>query len=370
MTDQTNAAALTDVTATTTATGNDGTTTFTGADTSDIGSFASEPTFRLRLSSTPWTVTYPQGTVEYGASFLNIDTRNPITVTSLTSPQYGDLSSSCNLPITIQPSRLATCHLNLPVGGDVGAEPSFSFTATAPRPRSATVKSNGSASITIEPPPSGTPLLYIVGNAAKLTNSEAAQVARWAASYHVTTIDDDTVTPADTVNQGLVVVSGSVVPTKITRAQDHRQPRADRAQQRARPRWAWRTPNGQGQGNVTTGQHRHARCTRWPTALNGTQTVNKTAKVGYWADAGRRTRRRSSRSRPASRWSSCYQPAPPCPTARRRPDCRIYFNGDQLQRLLQAGAVAVRPGGRVRLERLRRQHAVDRDRVQRDRVPR
>ncbi len=323
VTDQTNAPALSDVTATTTATGDDGTTTYTGTDTSDIGSFASEPSFRLRLSSTPWTVTYPQGTVEYGASFLNIDTRNPITVTSLTSPQYGDLSSSCNLPITIQASRLTTCHLYLPVGGDVGAEPSFSFTATATT-AAGTVKSNGSASITIEPPPSGTPLLYIVGNAAKLTNSEAAQVARLDPSYDVKVIDDDTVTPADTVDEGLVVVAGSVVPTKITALKSINSPVLVE-RNNALTTMGMADTNGQGNGNVTTASivtpmHPLA------VALNGTQTVNKTAKVGYWATppSGSTSIQEVT---PGQSLEFVYQPGATMFDGTPAPDCRIYFSG-------------------------------------------
>ena len=280
VTDQTNGAALTDVVATTTATADNGSGNVSASDTSDIGVFASEPSFRLRLSSTPWTVTYPQGTVEYGASFLNIDPRNPITVTALTSPQYGNLSSSCGLPVTIQPTKIVSCHLYLPVGGAVGSKPSFSFTATATT-AVGTVNSNGSASITIEPPPSGTPLLYIVGNAAKLTNSEAAQVLRLTPNYHVTTIDDDTVTPADTVNQGLVVVAGSVVPTKITALKSIASP-VMIERNNALATMGMADTVGQGNGNVTTATivtPMHALAV----ALNGTQSVNKTAKVGYWA---------------------------------------------------------------------------------------
>ena len=131
MTQQINAAALADVTATVTATANNGTGNVTSSDTSDIQGEASEPTFRLRLASGPWTVQYPSGPVQFSANFLNIDPRNPITVTSLTSPQYGDLSSACGLPVTIQPSKLVVCHLTEQVGGSVGSVPSISFSAKA-----------------------------------------------------------------------------------------------------------------------------------------------------------------------------------------------------------------------------------------------
>ncbi len=320
--DQTNGAALTDIVATTTATADNGSGNVTASDTSDIGSFASEPSFRLRLASGPWTVTYPQGTVEYGASFLNIDTRNPITVTSLTSPQYGDLSSSCSLPVTIQASQLVSCHLYLPVGGAVGSAPSFSFTATATT-AVGTVKSNGSASITIEPPPSGTPLLYIVGNAAKLTNSEASQRTRLAAGYNVTTIDDDAVTPADTVNQGLVVVAGSVVPTKITALKNIASPVLVE-RNNALTTMGMADTVGQGNGNVTTASivtpmHPLA------VALNGTQTVNKTAKVGYWAVPG--TSSTSIQEIAAGQsLEFVYQQGATMWDGTAAADCRIYFS--------------------------------------------
>ncbi len=322
VTDQTNASALTDVVATTTATADNGSGNVTGADTSDIFAYSSEPTFRLRLSSTPWTVTYPQGTVEYGASFLNIDPRNPITVTSLTSTQYGDLSSSCGLPVTIQPSKLVSCHLYLPVGGAVGSQPSFAFTATATT-AIGTVKSNGSASITIEPPASGTPLLYIVGNAAKLTNSEAAQVLRLTANYHVTTIDDDTVTPADTVNQGLVVVAGSAVPTKLTALKGIGSPVLIE-RNNALTTMGMADTAGQGNGNVTTASivtpmHPLA------TALNGTQTVNKTAKVGYWAVPGANSTSIQEVTAGQS-LEFVYQPGAVMWDGTAAADCRIYFS--------------------------------------------
>ena len=322
VTDQTNEAALTDVTATTTATADNGAGNVTGSDTSDIQAFSSEPTFRLRLASGPWTVTYPQGTVEYGASFLNIDPRNPITVTSLTSPQYGNLSSSCGLPVTIQPTKIVSCHLYLPAGGDVGSEPSFSFTASATT-AIGTVNSNGSASITIEPPPSGTPLLYIVGDATKLTNSEAAQRTRLAKTYNVTTIDDDTVTPADTVAQGLVVVAGSVVPTKITALKGIASPVLVERNNALTP-LGMSTDAGQGQGNLTTASivtpmHPLA------SALNGTQPVNGTAKVGYWAAPGANATSIQEVA-PGQSIEFAYQPGAAMADGTAAPDCRVYFS--------------------------------------------
>lgn len=321
-TDQTNGAALADITSTVTASATDGATTVTDTDTSDIQVEATEPTFRLRLSSGPWTVTYPTGTVEYGASFLNLDTRNPVTVTAFTSPQYGDLSTNCNLPVTIQPDQIVSCHLYLPVSGSVGSVPSFAFTATATT-AIGTVKSNGAASITILPPPSGTPLLYVVGNAANLTNSEAAQVTRLTANYHVTTIDDDAVTAADTINQGLVVVAGSAVPTKITALKAIASPVLIE-RNNALTTMGMADTVGQGNGNVTT-----ATMTTpmhpLSAALNGTQTVNKVTKVGYWATPGANATSIQD-ILPGQSLEFVYQQGATMWDSTAAPECRIYLN--------------------------------------------
>ena len=182
----------------------------------------------------PWTVQYPSGPVLFAASFLNIDPRNPITVTSLTSPQYGDLSSACGLPVTVaaeQDRRPATSPCR-----------SAARSARCPRSRSAPrrttaigqITSNGAASITITPPASGTPLLYVVGNAAALTSPEAAMRTRLMKAYNVTTIDDDAITPADAVNQGLVVVQGVGARVQGRAPQDDLHPGAGAAQPDAR----------------------------------------------------------------------------------------------------------------------------------------
>ena len=292
---QINAAPLVDVTATVTATANNGTGNVTSSDTSDIQGESSEPTFRLRLASGPWTVQYPSGPVQFAASFLNIDARNPITVTSLTSPQYGDLSSSCNLPVVVQPSKIVSCHLTLTVGGSVGSAPSFSFSAKATT-AIGQVTSNGSASITITPPPSGIPLLYIVGNAAALTSPEAAMRTRLMKTYNVTTIDDDNLTPADTVNQGLIVVQGSALESKIGLLKTLASP-VMVLRNRMLDELGMSTVAGQGQATLTTGT---MVTTMHPlaAALNGAITINSgTGKVGYWAVPGANAAT-SSRSRP------------------------------------------------------------------------
>jgi len=320
--DQVNGVALADVTSTATATANNGTGTITAADTSDVQVLTSAPTFRLRLASGPWTVTYPTGNVQYGASFLNIDTRNPITVNTLTSPQYGNLSSQCGLPVTIQPNKLVYCHLTLPVTGDVGSKPSFAFSSQAST-AIGNVTSNGSASITILPPPAGVPALMVVHDTTLLTASETSLRTRLAKSYNITTIDDNSITPAALAGQALVVVGGSVVEAKVGPLKSVDTPVLV-LRNRLLDELGMSTLAGQNQGNVTTATI--AKPVHPLSAdLSGTVTVNGAAKTAYWATPGA-SAASIQETAPGQSTEFAYQPGATMADGSTAPDCRVYFS--------------------------------------------
>ncbi len=323
VTDQVNGAALADVTSTATATANNGVGIITASDTSDVQVLTSAPTYRLRLASGPWTVTYPTGNVQYGASFLNIDIRNPITVNTLTSPQYGDLSSQCGLPVTIQPNKLVYCHLTLPVSGDVGSKPSFSFSSQAST-AIGNVTSNGSASITILPPPSGVPALMVVHDTTLLTASETSLRTRLAKSYNITTIDDNSITPATLANQALVIVGGSVVEAKVGQLKAVDTPMLV-LRNRVLDELGMSTVAGQNLGPVTTATIAKP---VHPLAadLSGTVTVNGNAKTAYWATPGANAAS-IQETAPGQSTEFAYQPGAVMADGSTAPDCRVYFSG-------------------------------------------
>ncbi len=208
--------APTDVSDLVTATATAGAGTVSDTDTSLVQVIASAPLFRLRAVAGPGQVAYPGGTVRLALTMMNLDLDRPATVTSLTSPTFGDLSSACGLPAVVGANRLIYCHVDRPVSGSVGSKPSYSFTATASLPGSPTQTSTSSQTITINPPVGGTKVLAVVANPAALTSSDT-KVSGWVSkNYAISYADDNTVAPADiSADYSYVLLYPSVVEAKL-----------------------------------------------------------------------------------------------------------------------------------------------------------
>lgn len=208
-------AAATAVTSTVTATATDGTVTVSDTDLSTVQLIATAPVFRLRGVVGPGTVSYPGQTVRFSLTMMNLDLERPATLTQLTSPTFGNLSSECGLPVVVGPNRLLNCHVDRFVTGSVGSRPSFSFTASA-QYDTGTLTSTSSQSVTINPPVGGTRLLAVVANPAALSGPDAYLTNRLDNNYAITYADDDTVQPADVLSDhSFVVLYPSALPGRL-----------------------------------------------------------------------------------------------------------------------------------------------------------
>jgi hypothetical protein len=207
-------AALTEIKSTTTATATEGTTSLTDADRSVIQVLSSAPVFRLRVGAAPPSVQFPQGDVLFGLTVMNLDLKRSATLTSLVSPQHGDLSSACGLPVVIGPNKLHTCHITRPVGGPVGSRPASSFTAQATYD-TGSLSSTASGSTTMLAPPDGSKLLLVVGDAAALSSADTSLKSRLATNYNVQAIDDDVAVAGDAADAAFVLIAPSVGDTKV-----------------------------------------------------------------------------------------------------------------------------------------------------------
>ena len=124
---------------------------------------ATATTFRLRTVVGPGQVCYPGATARFNVTMMNLDLERSTTVTALTSPTFGDLSSECGLPKVVGPNQLINCHVDRFVTGSVGSKPSFSFTGTAAYD-TGNLTSTSSQTVTINPPVGGTKVLAVVAN--------------------------------------------------------------------------------------------------------------------------------------------------------------------------------------------------------------
>lgn len=212
--DTVSGASLDEVRSTTTAVATDGATTVSDADWSLIQLLTAAPNLRLRASVSPLTVQFPQADVRMNVTIMNLDLTRSSTVTSLTSPQYGDLSAQCGLPAVLGPNRLLSCGLTRPIGGPVGSRPSVGFTASANYP-TGTVTGSASLSVTVSPPPAGTKAVLVVASPAAPSTTDAVLRNRLARDYTVELADDDTVSAATVEGAALAVVSASAVEKKI-----------------------------------------------------------------------------------------------------------------------------------------------------------
>jgi hypothetical protein len=187
----------------------------TDTDTMTEQILTSAPVFRARVVVGPAQVVFPGQTVRFSVTMMNLDPERSATLTSLTSTQFGNVTSECGLPVTLGPNRLKYCHVDRFVSGSVGSKPTFNFTASASY-NTGPLTSAVSATITMNPPVGGSKVLAVVANPAAPSASDKKIQDFVEDNYQITYVDDDTVTPADvTSDYSFVLLDPSVVPTKL-----------------------------------------------------------------------------------------------------------------------------------------------------------
>ena len=217
---------LSTISGTITVTGNAGATPYSDTDTSEVLLRNSLPGLRLRAINAPVTVPFPEGETTFGLTVMNLNQTQAMNLTALSSSLHGDLDgvAGCELPQVVAPNGLYHCTPGLTVGGPVGSRITTTFTATADYGGNST-NANASSSTTISAPPSGVPVLYVVGNAAVLGAKEITIRDRLALEFNVQIVDDNVVTAADADGKALVIISSSVSPgTLNTKLRDIEQP--------------------------------------------------------------------------------------------------------------------------------------------------
>ena len=63
--------------------------------------------------------------MRFNVTLMNLDPIRSATLTTLTSPTFGDVSTECGLPATVGPNKLLNCHVDRFVSGSVGSKPSL-----------------------------------------------------------------------------------------------------------------------------------------------------------------------------------------------------------------------------------------------------
>ena len=203
------------VSATVTATATAAGTPVTDTDLSTVQVIASAPVFRLRTAVGPGQVSFPGQTVRFSVTMMNLDLERTATVTSLTSPTYGSLSTECGLPQVIGPNRLFNCHVDRLVEGAVGSKPSFSFTASAAYD-SGTLTVTSSQTVTMLPPVGGTKVLAVVANPALLSASDKKVTDFVEDNYAITYADDNDVSAATVpADASFVIVYPSALEARL-----------------------------------------------------------------------------------------------------------------------------------------------------------
>lgn len=336
VTDPVSGSALTEVASALTATATDGSRQVSDTDTSSVALLSGVPVLRMRSSIAPSTVSFPQGEVGFGLTVMNLSLTQPVTLTALTSPTYGTLTSACGLPVTVQPNRLLSCRLTRPVSGDVGARPSISFSVTGSSAQGAQYAS-ASSTVTIAPPPAGTPVALVVADPALLTPSEAKLKTRLDPSYDVHVVDDGAVTPQLVAGMSVVVLGGSVDESTVGALRTVATPMlVTRNQLLDELAMAPAADQGQVTGTtvgVSTPVHPLA------ATLTGTVTVNNRAKLLYWgrpapaatviAEAG-----------PGQPVLFAYRPGATLTDGSAAAECRVYWSAAQATSwTAQAGAL-------------------------------
>jgi sugar lactone lactonase YvrE len=193
----------------------DGGGTVSDTDTALVDVLSSAPVFRTRLVLGPGQVQFPGATIRFSATLMNLDPVRSATLTTLTSPAFGDLSSQCGLPRPIGPNTLHYCHLDLPVEGSVGSRTTYTFTGSASYDTGPLSSSSGQT-VTITPPVGGSKILVVVADPSALNASDIKLRDRLASNYALTFVDDNTAGPADvTPEYSIVIVGPSTVEARL-----------------------------------------------------------------------------------------------------------------------------------------------------------
>jgi len=209
-------AAATEVSGTVTATATpQAAAVVTDTDTSRVQILASAAMFRMRVVVGPAQIPFPGTTTRFSITLMNLELTKSASLTTLTSPQFGDLAAECGLPKTLGPNQLSYCHVDRYVGGSVGSKPAYTFTGQASYD-TGVLSASGSPSVTITPPVGGSKVLMVVANPPAPSGSDNKVQDFLDDNFAVTRIDDDTVSAASvTSDYSFVVLSSSVVPTKL-----------------------------------------------------------------------------------------------------------------------------------------------------------
>ncbi|MGL5826860.1 MAG: hypothetical protein ACRCYU_18930, partial [Nocardioides sp.] len=217
--------ASTSVSAAITATAEAGDSAVADTDTSVVQIVTSTTDFRLRTVVGPGQIAYPGSTVRFNVTMMNLNPERPATITSLTSPTFGDLSSECGLPQAVNASQMVNCHLDRFVTGSVGSKPTFSFTATAAYD-TGDQSSSSSQTVTINPPVGGTKVLAVVADPAVLSAGDKKVQDAVEDNYAITYVDDNLVQPSDVLPEySYVILYPSVAEARLgTRLRDLQRP--------------------------------------------------------------------------------------------------------------------------------------------------
>jgi hypothetical protein len=313
-----------DVRSTVSATGTANGSTVTDTDTSVVQVIASASTFRLRTVVGPGQVAYPGTTARFSVTMMNLDLERSTTVTSLTSPTFGDVSTECGLPKVLGPNQLINCHVDRFVTGSVGSKPSYTFTGTAAY-NTGSLTSSSSASVTINSPIGGTKVLAVVANPAALTGADNKVTDFVEDNYSITYADDNTVQIADVLpDYSFVILYPSVVEARLgTRLRD-----LDRPVLVLHSRMLDEMGMAAVGGGSVTGTTVSMVRSMHPlsVALAGTQTIYKaSAAIGFAAPAPAADVISQVPGSGATEFAYSTGDAMAVGTA---PTCRVFFNGN------------------------------------------
>jgi hypothetical protein len=318
-----------DVGSTITATADANGTTVTDTDTSVVQVIAGAATFRLRTVVGPAQVSHPGATARFNVTMMNLDLERSTTVTSLTSPTFGDVSSECDLPKVVGPNQLINCHLDRFVSGSVGSKPSFSFTGTAVYD-TGNLTSTSSATVTINPPVGGTKVLAVVANPTTLSGTDTKVTDFVEDDYSITYADDNTVQVADVLpDYSYVIIYPSAVEARLgTRLRALERPVLVLHSRMLDEMGMAAVGGGSLTGttvSMVTSMHPLS------VALAGTQTINKTtAAIGFATPTSAAVVISEVTGSGATEFAYDTGDSMAAGTA---PACRVFFNGNAVTQL-------------------------------------
>ena len=325
--------APTDVSSTITATADANGITVTDTDTSVVQVIATATTFRLRTVVGPGQVSYPGTTARFSVTMMNLDLERSTTVTALTSPTFGDVSSECGLPKLVGPNQLINCHVDRFVTGSVGSKPSFSFTGTAAYD-TGNLTSTSSATVTINPPVGGTKVLAVVASPGALSGSDLKVTDFVEDNYSITYADDNTVQIADVLpDYSFVAIYPSTVEARLgTRLRDLQRPVLVLHSRMLDEMGMAAVGGGSVTGTtVSMVKSMHP----LSVALSGTQTINKAAAaIGFGAPTSAADVISEVPGSGATEFAYDIGDSMATGTA---PACRVFFNGNTPTQLSTTG---------------------------------